>query len=75
MYRYFGKGSHMSAVLKQDMHRIRTLHPKRYVQKKAEVSEMDGTGKVSVVSVVYESAAMPMSGYQRHKLSWQRDRF
>lgn len=72
--KYFGHGSHMSAVLKRDIHRVRTSKPALYKTARTPVTSMDGEGRVTT-TVVEHVRAVPISGKARHALSIQKERF
>lgn len=72
--RYFGRGSHMSAVLKQDAHRVRAKKSSHYKVERKPVTSMDGEGRVTT-TVVENVRATPLSGRARHALSLQTERY
>ncbi len=74
-FQYFGGGSHMAAVLKRDIARVRRAKPERHVPKRVELKEIDEDGRVKVTGVVYESACSPPTPRALHALSLQRERF
>lgn len=64
---YFGDGMHMSAVLKADYKRVRKAHPERYLPRKINVTEMNGQGQVTTISVREDSMATPPTPRARHR--------
>ena len=73
-YRYFGAGTHMSAVLKQEVRRVRANRPDLYKTQLVRESSMDGEGKVTV-KVVENVRAVPSTPARRHALSLQVERY
>ena len=71
---YFGRGTHMSAVLKRDIHRVRAARPDFLKTVKFRESSMDSDGKVTVVDRK-DVRSTPMSPKARHILSTQRERY
>ena len=73
MHRYFCHGSHMSAVLKKDIARVRAAKPEYYKPGNARQSSMDDEGKVTI-SVNRDVRAIPIGGRERHRLSLSNER-
>lgn len=71
---YFGRTSHMSFVLKQDIKRVRAAKPQYYASRQVRETNMDGEGKVTATERTV-TAAVPLSPARRHALSFQRARF
>lgn len=72
-YQYFGRRSHMSAVLKKDAHRVRSARGDLFKTVRVRHSSMDGDGKVTVVETK-DVRATPISGRARHALSLKKER-
>ena len=66
---YFGRGTHMSAVLKRDYARVRAVRGDRYRTRRVEETRMDGTGTVTTITVTAQPDAMPLSPRERHAMS------
>jgi len=71
---YFGKGTHLSFVLKRDIHRAREARPDMFSVRFVKQTSMDGDGKVTVTESRQAKATAP-TGKQRHTLSLQRERY
>lgn len=67
-YRYFSKRSQMVAVLKADVHRIRTLHPERLRRTKRGTQMVDRQ-----VTDVVDVQSDPPSPRELHYLAWHWD--
>lgn len=65
-YRYFSKANQMSAILKQDLHRIRAAKPEHLGFSRKVLP--DGRG------VVIGVLSAPMKGRERHELAHDKHR-
>lgn len=73
-YQYFSKRSQMTAILKQDMHRLRALHPKRLSPKnKLPVVGFNQAGDEIQKGVTLDRLSTPMSPRARHELAWRKE--
>lgn len=71
-YTYFSKGMQMSAILKQDAHRVRVAHPERLRKNSAKaLPSFDKEGKV--IEGVSGVASQAMTARFRHALSTRQD--
>lgn len=70
---YFGRGTHLSAVLKQDTARVRAKCPERFLERSYKESSMDGDGRVTV-TMRKDTQATALSGRARHALSLKKER-
>lgn len=67
-YRYFGSGMHMSAVLKQDIARVRAARPGFYTPKKVVETRVDGEGNATTHEILNVRAVAPTPA-RRHAFS------
>lgn len=73
-FEYFGHGSHMSAVLKRDMHHARTARSDLLKTVTVRESSMDGEGKVTVTERKVQRL-VGITPRARHALSLQTEWF
>lgn len=68
---YFGSASHMNAVLKQDLARVRAARPELFRARNVTQTKIDGEGKVTAVDVA-DVRATSLTPAHRHRLAWER---
>lgn len=71
---YFGNPSHMSAILKRDIARVRTSRPEFYRARVVTQSKIDSDGKVTTTEVK-DARAVAITPAYRHRLAWAREWF
>lgn len=73
-YNYFSKRSQMTAVLKQDIHRLRSVNPQRLSPKnKLPVFGTNQAGDAVLSGVKLDRLSSPISPLARHELAWKKD--
>lgn len=72
-YRYFSKRNQMTAVLKQDLHRLRSEHAGRLRREKTPVFRSNRAGDQIPYGVVLDVASTPPSMREIHALAWEKE--
>lgn len=73
-FEYFAKRNQMSAILKQDLHRLRSTHPTRLSPKnRLPVLRLNKAGDSILSGVTLDKLSTPMSPRDRHALAWRKE--
>ncbi len=73
-FEYFSKANQMSAILKRDIHALRTAHPKRLSPKNERpLFRFNKAGDAIPNGITLVQLSSPITPRARHELAWRKE--